>query len=227
LVPDEVYETLFLTAAIAAVVGPMAAHATLVSVTTSGNLLALLPASDLASSTNNTSFGAGLTQIDDNFVNTANQDNGLIFADGDPDQRVAITGFNSSIGDIRYFTSPSDPIRFPSTLTIYFSTSSTTSLNPANYTLLVPTTALNGAAFTPVPGSTAAFLDFPVHAPVGTQSLLFDAGNANGLGDRFSEVQAFADTPEPSAAWLTAAGLLLSILGLARSRRAAGRADAK
>ncbi len=210
----------FFIAGTAIIIGQAPAYATLVSVATPGNLLALLPASDLASSSSNTSFGAALSQIDDNFVNTANQDNGLIFADTDTDQRVAITGFNSKIADIRFFTSPTDPGRFPSSLTIYSSSSSTTSLNSSNYTILVPTIALNGSAFTPVAGSTAAYIDLFVNAPVGTQSLLFDIGNANGEGDRISEAQAFATVPEPSSLWLMPAGLLLfAMLRLGKARR--------
>jgi hypothetical protein len=198
-----------LLAITAMTVGQISAKATLVSVTAPGDLLALLPASDLASSSSNTSFGAGLSQINDNFVNTANQDNGLIFADSDTDQRVAITGFNSQILDIRFFTSPSDPGRFPSSLTIYYSVNSTTSLTSSNYTgLLLASTVLSGAAFTPVAGSTAAYIDFSVNAPLGTQSLLFDIGNANGEGDRISEVQAFT-TPEPPSLCLIAASFLV------------------
>lgn len=195
-----------LAVGVAVAIGQVPARATLVDVTTPGNLLALLPASDLASSSNNTSFGAGLSQIDDNFVNTVNQDNGLIFADSDTDQRVAITGFNSKISDIRFFTSPIDPIRFPPTLTIYSSDSSTTSLNSSSYTPLVTTFALNPAAFNAVPGSTAAYIDIYVNAPVGTQSLFLDLGSAAGIGDRISELQVYATAPEPSSLWLIATG---------------------
>ncbi len=182
------------------------------SVAAPGNLLALLPTSDLASSSSNTSFGAGLSQIDDNFVNTATTDNGLIFANSDTDQRAAITGFDSKILDIRFFTSPTDAGRFPSSLTIYYSVNSTTatSLISSNYTgVLLATTALNGVTFTPVAGSTAAYMDFFVNAPVGTQSLLLDIGNANSEGDRISEVQAFATAPEPSSLCLLAVGFLV------------------
>jgi hypothetical protein len=134
---------------------------------------------------------------------------GLLFADADTDQRVAITGFNSNLGVIRFFTSPSDPGRFPSSLTIYYSVNSTTSLTSSNYTdVLLATTPLNGLAFTPVAGSTVAYMDLFVNAPVGTQSLLFDIGSANLEGDRISEVQAFA-TPEPSSLYLVAAGFLV------------------
>ncbi len=200
----------FLVATAAVTIGQIPAYATLVSVATPGNLLALLPVSDLASSSSNTSFGAGLSQIDDNYVNTANQDNGLIFADSDTDERVAVTGFNSKIGDIRFFSSPTDLGRFPSSLTIYYSANSTTSLTSSSYTgVLLPTTALSGLTFTPVAGSTAAYMDFYVNAPVGTQSLLLDIGGANGEGDRISELQAFAAAPEPSSLCLIAASFLI------------------
>ena len=199
-----------LLAVTAMTVVQISAQATLVSVAAPGNLLALLPASGLASSSSNTIFGAGLSQIDDNFVNTANQDNGLIFADSDTDQRAAITGFNSPVRDIRFFTSPADPGRFPSSLTIYYSVNSTTSLTASNYTgLLLAAATLNGPAFTPVAGSTAAYIDLYVNAPAGTQSLLFDIGNANGEGDRISEVQAFATAPEPASLCLMAAGFFV------------------
>ena len=202
----------------------ISASATLVSVAAPGNLFALLPTSDLASSSSNTGFGAGLSQINDNFVNTANQDNGLIFGNSDTDQRVAITGFNSKIVDIRFFSSPSDPGRFPSSLSVYYSTSSTTSLTSSSYTgLLFATPALNGSAFTPVAGSTAAYIDLYVNAPVGTQSLLFDIGSANGEGDRISELQAFAAVPEPSSlslCVLSAGFLIFAKLRLRKDRKA-------
>ena len=202
----------FMVAGAGITLGQLPAYGTLVSVATPGNLLARLPTADLAASSSNTGFGAGIAQTVDNSVNTSNQDNGLIFTDADTDQRFAITGFNSVIRDIRFFSSPSDPGRFPSTLTVYYSTSSKTSLNSTDYTLLTAIATLNGAAFTAVPGSTAAYLDLFVNAPIGTQSLLFDLGTASAEGDRISEVQAFTTVSEPSS--LKLIGLCVLLLAL-------------
>ncbi|HLK68084.1 MAG TPA: PEP-CTERM sorting domain-containing protein [Bryobacteraceae bacterium] len=200
------------------------ARATLIDITTPGNLLALLPSSDLGASTiDGAGFTGGITDTVDNRAGTNNQDDGLIFVDGDPDQRFVITGFNSPIVDIRFFSSPNDLVRLPPSLTIYYSTLSTLSINAgdSNYTggnggVLVPTMALTSASLNHlIPGATNAYIDLPVNAPAGTQTLLFDVGSANGLGDRIDEVQAFA-TPEPGT--LPALGIL-GVAALLWSRR--------
>ncbi len=199
------------------------AGAALVDVTAPGNLLALLPGADLNASSVAT-YGPNPSQMVDNFVNTATQDNGQVFGNNDPDQRIAVTGFDSSIGDLRFYLDPTDLSRFPSTLTIYYSTTSTTSLNAGNsaYTganggILEPTLVLLPGLLTPVPGDThSGYLDLAVNAPAGTQTLLVDVGSANGVGDRISELQAFA-VPEPDAAWLLAPAVLGAVL-LSRRR---------
>jgi hypothetical protein len=185
-----------------------------VDVTTPGNLLALLPTAGLASSTEG-STGGGIAHSVNNLVNTATQDDGLTFLDGDTNQRLAITGFNSAVREIRLFSDPVDTRRLPPSLTIYYSTLSTTSLtsSDSNFTgsnggLLVPTMSLSPASFDhPIAGANAAYLDLFVNSPVGTRTLLFELGDAAGLGDRVSEVQAFA-VPEPGTlALATVAGV--------------------
>jgi hypothetical protein len=203
------------------------AHATLVNIATTGNLLALLPIGDLGASTiDGVGFTGGITDTVDNFAGTSNQDNGLIFVNGDPDQRFVVTGFNSPILDIRFFGSPNDPTRLPPSLTIYYSTLSTTSINASdsNYTggnggVLVPFMTLTSASLNnPIGGATNAYIDLSVNAPAGTQTLLFDLGSANGNGDRIDEVQAFA-TPEPGS--LAVLGILSGIALLWRRRKVA------
>ena len=202
------------------------ARAALVSVAMPGNVLALLPDNAIAVSSL-TNYGPVKSLVVDNQVNTSDQDNGQVFADNDANQRLAITGFNSSIGDIRFYTSPTDLVRFPASVTIYYSTLSTLSLDPASapYTgssggLLTPLTTLAGIRFTPVPNSTSAYTDLTVSAPVGTQTLLVSIGSANGLGDRISEIQAFA-VPEPGSLVLIAG----SLFGLALRSRARAKAS--
>ncbi len=135
------------------------AQADRIDVTTPGNLLALLPTTDLASSTKS-AVAFGLPSVVNNLVGTSNQDDGLVFEDTDTDQRLTVTGFNSALTDIRVFTAPDDGGRFPGTLAVYYSTVSTTSLNAGggaysgtNGGLLEATLNLTPAMFTLVPGA--------------------------------------------------------------------------
>lgn len=217
-----------ITSFAALAVAAFPASAALVNVSAPGNLLALLPSADLNASSV-TNFGPNTAQLVDNFVNTATQDNGQIFADSDSDQRIAVTGFNSQIGDLRFYLGIGDPVRFPGTLTAYYSTLSTTSLDPSNsaYTAtnggtLVSTLVLTPALLTPVAGDpNSGYFDLAVNAPVGTKTLLLDVGPANGFGDRISELQAFA-VPEPTS--LALVGVSLVCLGYRRRRDASLKA---
>src|SRR5262245_38841076 len=195
-----------------------------VDVTTPGNLLALLPGSGLASSTENF-VGGGIAHSVNNLVNTATVDDGLTFLDDDTNQRLAITGFNSPLREIRLFSDPADTRRVPSSLTVYYSTLSTTSLmsSDSNYTganggLLVPTMALSPASFNhPIAGANSSYLDLFVNSPAGTQTLLFALGPTTDLGDRVSEVPAFA-VPEPGSLAALTLGVGLSMLCFRRVR---------
>ena len=194
-----------------------------VDVSTPGNLLALTPASDLDSSSVSYTGGGNENSVN-NLVNTATVDDGLTFDDTDTNQRLAITGFNDALRRIRLFSDPADTGRVLSSLTVYYSTLSTTSLtsSDSNYTganggVLVPTMALSSASFNnPVPGANASYLDLVVNSPAGTQTLLFELGPANGVGDRVSEVQAFP-VPEPAS---LAALSIVSGVSMLRFRRA-------
>jgi len=209
-----------------ALISALPAQADLVNVATPGNLLALLPSVDLKASSE-ANFGTSPSQAVDNLINTASTDNGQIFANNDTDQRLAITGFDSKVLDIRLFLDPTDPGRFPSSVTIFFSDFSTTSLNSgdSNYTgsnggQLLPKTTLTPGSITPLPGAHSGPIDFLVDAPAGTQTLLFDFGpETSGLGVRIAEVQAFAITPEPALASLLLAGLFAVALFVFRRYR--------
>jgi hypothetical protein len=142
--------------------------------------------------------------------------NDFVFAQGDSDERLAITGFNSRVSDIRVWTA-SDLA--PSQITIYSSTTSETSINSANYSSLLSTVV--GPAWIAGTGASMGleYADFQVSAPAGTQSLLFDFGATNSGNPqipgfvRVAEVQAFAPVPEPSTivalCGLAAMGLFL------------------
>jgi hypothetical protein len=212
-----------MAALVVCVIGSTAAHATRVDVTAPGNLLALLPTGDLAASTVSV-VAFGLPSVVNNLVGTSNQDDGLVFLDTDTDERLAITGFDSALTDIRFFTSPGDAARFPSSITVYYSTQSTLSLDAAdtpyagvNGGLLQATVNLTSALFTSVPGSTNGYIDLSVNAPAGTQTLLFNFGSANGTGDRVGEMQAF-DLPEPNSLLLLAS-LVPATLMFGRRRK--------
>jgi hypothetical protein len=163
-------------------------------------------------------------------------DNGLIFSgsegfnagSGLNPQRFAITGFNSPISQIWLYVITTDTLRMPSTeddgesIMIKSSTTSTTSLNAADYaTSLLPLTTFPTAAFSHSPAvvdpvndparSDSKYIAIPVSAPAGTQSLFFDF-DGGGNGVRIQEVQAFAPVPEPSSiALLVVAGAALCL----------------
>lgn len=137
----------------------------------------------------------------------------FVFDPNDSDQRLAITGFNSAIVDVRIW---SGDLR-PNQVTIESSTTSKISLTAADYeTTLVPLTSLVGQ-FNPPSGQ--GYVDFAVSAPAGTKSIFFDFGAGQDTTpspgfDRISEVQAFA--PEPASLGLLGLGGLSL---LARRRR--------
>jgi hypothetical protein len=195
------------------------------------------PQNVLAGATDNVSSQIGITglnagnELDGSIGDYTTSDNGLLFNQGDTDQRISIQGFNSALTDIRLFglIRSQDPNRSLNQMTVYSSTTSQTSLNSTNYTLLVPTITFSGSFFpsdatgaTPgsVAGSLGGYVDFAVNAPAGTQSLLFDFGSSThasiDTGDRVGEIQAFNVVPEPTSICLMGIGML--VLG-ARSWR--------
>jgi hypothetical protein len=139
---------------------------------------------------------------------------------------VAVTGFDSSIGLLRLFLDPTDPGRFPSSVAVYYSTVSTTSIDSTapSYSgtqgdTLLSMLSLSPGLLTPVPGAHAGYLNIPVDAPSGTQTLLLDLGSANGEGDRISELQAFA-VPEPNPlTFIAIAMVAFPVLRRPRSNR--------
>jgi hypothetical protein len=208
---------------VSALLYPTQLRAALVSVANPQNVLAG------ATATASSSIGGfpAANALDGVIGDYTASDNGLLFDSSDTDQRVAITGFNNSIDDIRLFglNRSIDPGRSLNQVTIYYSTTNQNSLNSANYTLLVPTTTFTGNYFpddstgaTPgsVAGSVGGYVDFHVLTPSGTQSLLFDFGSAGGDGDRVGEIQAFT-APEPATIPFIALGMVL--LGIRRLRR--------
>jgi hypothetical protein len=144
----------------------------------------------------------------------------FVFPQGNAEQLVALTGFNSALGFVRVWSS-SDLA--PSHITIYSSTTSQTSLSSSNYSLIVPTTTPVWTAGT---GASAGleYITFPVTAAAGTQSLLFDFGTTNSGNPqipgfvRIAELQALP-TPEPASLVLSGLGAI-GLLAVVRRRRA-------
>lgn len=197
--------------------GGASLHADVV-VATPGNLLA--GETTIGSSSFNASYPASAAVNDFVRRDSTGQDDGLIFSDSDTDQRLVITGFDSALTEIRFFTNTADPGRLPSSLVIRGSTSPATTLDDAanNYpVLLYSNLATTAATFDqPVPAETQIkYLSIPVTFPSNLQSLHISLGSANGSGDRISEVQAFV--PEPASLGLLAAGAPL-LLNRRRSR---------
>ncbi len=132
------------------------------------------------------------------------------------DERVSISGFRSAIGCLRFFDTPSYTGRTPGSVTVYYSPSLQTSLDPKKYTKLgsyaLPTF---GPVAPPAVGDLyetqtdppahpnpddvksqpAAIIDFDdldhLAVPPGTRSLLLDFSKSTGYGDGLTEIQAF------------------------------------
>jgi lysophospholipase L1-like esterase len=132
------------------------------------------------------------------------------------DERVSISGFHSAIQCLRFFDTPSYTGRIPGNVTVYYSASVQTSLDPKDYTRLgsftLPTTGVfpppsvgdiyenetNPAAHpasSDVKSQRTAVIDFDdldhLSIPAGTQSLLLEFSKTMGYGDGLTEIQAF------------------------------------
>lgn len=127
-----------------------------------------------------------------------------VFADNDSDMRLVVHGFNSRVKQIRIWRDMSDVNRVPAKVTIMSSTSKNTLLTNRFETTLVTSLSLGNNAF--VDGYSTINVD----APEGTQSLFFDFGDTDSLGNahgvRIMEIQAMA-IPEPSAITMIGGGL--------------------
>jgi hypothetical protein len=127
----------------------------------------------------------------------------LVFAPGNSDQRLVITGFNSSVGNIRLWTGGDLPVN---AVGVWSSTTATSSIDPSEaiWSPRVDMTTLDsGATMGSWTAATGGYYrDITVNAPAGTQSLLFGFGGSRGPGNagagtgtgfaRVEEVQAFA-----------------------------------
>jgi len=131
----------------------------------------------------------------------------------DSDLRVSVSGFNSAVGTVRYWGDPyANPggNRALNGVTVYSSTTSTTSLNTADYTLRgdfsIPVGTPAPAGWTLVPGAAASYFDVAISAPAGTKSLLLkfkNAGIAGNFANLFQEIQAFPPPPAPPVVAIT------------------------
>lgn len=144
--------------------------------------------------------GFDAAQAVDGSVRGAGGDNGLIFADDDADQRLAVGGFESAVREIRLFTNTADPSRLFERVTVRSSTRPVDSLDPADYEteLFAGTPPEYDRPAGDPPDAQVLGASIAVVAPPGTRSLLLSFGPARGSGDRVSEVQAFADPPPPA-----------------------------
>ena len=175
----------------------------------------------------------------------------FVFADNTGPEIASISGFNSGIGDIRFFDAPDFQFsRLSPSVIIGYSSTANAGLNPASYTLLNNGTAFTLATsnggndyLTPTnpaqaqtgPASngsgTIHFSDVAnLNIPTGTQSVLFEftvATDPNGsFGSGVTEIQGFAPAiaaaPEPAqTAALAFFGLGLGVLMFKARKRAA------
>lgn len=133
-----------------------------------------------------------------------------VFADPANDQRMVVNELTSGFDTIRLWRDPETP-RVPARVLIKSSKNNTNSLDASNFENTLAD--LSSLAF-----NAAGYADIAVSAAVNTQSLYFDFGVGDSLGQsngvRIVEVQAFGvgvAVPEPSAMALmasTVAGLL-------------------
>lgn len=143
------------------------------------------------------------------------QSDSYVWQDNDTEQRVSISGFNSSIDSLRFFDAPSYTDRLGQDVAVYYSASSISSLTPGDYTslgtyILSADPHYYGTATSPVDnptagepavntGATISFVEISgLGIPAGTQSILLRFSPSSHRGIGLSEVQAFA-VPEPSA----------------------------
>lgn len=129
---------------------------------------------------------------------------------------VSLSGFHSAIGCLRFFDTPSYTGRTPGQVTIYYSTTDRTSLNPHDYikrgrfTLPTlggypppavgdlyenPTVPPDHPNPTELKSQPSAVIDFDdleqLALPPNTRSLLLDFSKSNNYGDGLTEIQAF------------------------------------
>jgi hypothetical protein len=153
--------------------------------------------------------------------------NQFFFNDGQPGgshETLSITNFSAPAG-IDYFrfydTEEYEQGRLAKTVSIYTSTSVTSSTDPADYTLLgtfslatmTGAANTNGLTYTTASyaGTSNGVYDYYDQLRVGgitstTKSVLFDFGPTPGIGYGFTEIQAF-NVPEPSTYALMIGGL--------------------
>jgi lysophospholipase L1-like esterase len=132
----------------------------------------------------------------------------FVFGDAH-NERVNLTGFNSAIGRLRFFDTPSYTGRTPGSVTVYYSASAQSSLTLGDYTKLgvFPLPAVGDVYEHPTspvshpdagepashPAAVIGFCDLEgLKIPAGTQSVLLDFSKNGGDGDGLTEVQAFA-----------------------------------
>lgn len=195
--------------AVAYTFGLRPAAATLVDVSNPENVLS--PSNTVTASDGGVGV-AGLNiaaDIVDGYAPKGDQDASFIFNNTPTalsPNLFSVSGFDatSGVSDLRFFIAPADTNRVPTEITVYTSTSLTSSLSPSAYSNVAGTFNEPGGGW----GYTAysagdtsenrGYFDLIVagHVPSGTQSLLVSLDGSGG-GGRVYELQALV--PEPSS----------------------------
>jgi hypothetical protein len=120
---------------------------------------------------------------------------------------MSITGFNSDIDTLRFFSWTAGNSRAPASVSVYYSLDSKTSLLTSDYTLAVSGATLATSSTAPNDSYANTGADGYAYAelknlaiPTGVQSVLLVYGPqvSAGNGPALCEVQGFAAVPEPS-----------------------------
>jgi hypothetical protein len=131
-------------------------------------------------------------------------DNPAIF-NSSSSEYLSLNGFDSGFSQFRFYTLPGDTARTPTSVNIYYSSSSTNSLNPSSYT----SAGSSSLSFTSDPvllsnannyTTDSRYAQVNASIPAGTQSVLFSF-SGDSAGSRIYEAQGYA-TAGPANAYV-------------------------
>lgn len=154
----------------------------------------------------------------------------FVFQDLTSDWRMSVSGFDSDIDTIRFFGWDDECCRASASVSVYYSSTNTTSITVGDYTFLktasLPTVQTDATTqdsqYTLVSADGYRYAELTgLGIPTGTKSVLFSFGPEvnSAWGPAIAEIQGFASVPEPSCLILSVCGLLGLMAYAWRKRR--------